>query len=568
MVSEQTDLTKPNFYRPDYRFQARLRRRLPEAFFKWAEPQLSEFGDLVANFFDPRSAMADRFSPTLRSCDRQGNRIDRVEYHPAYGEMARCAYGFGLVSLRYDTELAQRFGHVPYAFIFGLGYLLSQSEAGLYCPICMTDGVARVLVKFADPRLAAEWLPRLTTRDLDSLAQGAMFLTEKQGGSDVGASTTRAVLENGQWRLYGDKWFCSNVDAGVILALARPEDAPSGTKGLGLFLVPRTLADGRRNQYRINRLKEKLGVRSMATGEVTFEGAQAYVVGDVQQGFAYMTEMLNLSRLYNSVAAVGIMRRAVDEAVRYAHTRHAFGHLIASFPLMQRTLADLIVEHEAAMALVFETIRQLDLIDSGMGGEEAIRQHRLLLPLTKYYTGRLAVWAASEAMEVLGGNGYIEEFVTARLLRDAQVLPIWEGTTNILVLDAFRAMAKEEAHLSLMGANMGRYQSVRQSELWPLRAAVESRSSLLLHRIPPVLAGDPQATFAAREITDELVRLTQASLLLSEAQEETMMAPLARYFVEKHLGGKFDVRSAVEIIARETAGDHQTAFSHQLSALR
>jgi len=224
-----------------------------------------------------------------------------------------------------------------------------------------------------------------------------------------------------------------------------------------------------------------------------------------------------------------------------------------SFPLMQRALADLIVEHEAAMALVFETIRLLDLIDSGGGGDEAVRQHRLLLPLTKYYTGRLAVWAASEAMEVLGGNGYVEEFVTARLLRDAQVLPIWEGTTNILVLDAQRAMVKEEAHATLMHANTKRGESVHEPALLDLRAAIERQSSASLPRLLSVQRGDAEAMFSAKEVTDELVRLTQASLLLSEAQDGQALRPLARYFIQKHLCNTYDVQAAAEIVAREAS---------------
>ncbi|MBI3952034.1 MAG: acyl-CoA dehydrogenase family protein [Acidobacteria bacterium] len=552
---------KPNFYTADYRFQARLRRLLPADVFEWAEPKLIELGDLAANFFDPRAAIADRYGPILRCYDREGNRIDEVQYHPAYLEMARAAYGFGLVSLKYDAALAQRFGSVPYAVIFGLGYLLAQAEAGLFCPVCMTDGAARVLVKFADPKLQAEWLPRLTTRDFDLLAQGAMFLTEKQGGSDVGTNTTRAIQEGDHWRLYGDKWFCSNVDAEAVLALARPDGAPGGTKGLGLFLVSKTLPDGRPNHYRINRLKDKLGVRSMATGEVTFEGAEACVVGDVRKGFAYMTEMINLSRLYNSVAAVSSMRRAVYEAVKHAQTRPAFGSSIVNFPLMQRVLADLIVEHEAAMALVFEAIHQLDLIDSGTGGEDAVRQHRLLLPLAKYYTGRLAVWAASEAMEVLGGNGYIEEFVTARLLRDAQVLPIWEGTTNILVLDAQRAMIKEEAHTSLIHANTRRLESLHEPALQDLRAAIENRFSALVPKLLSVQRGEAEAIFSAKEATDELVRLTQASLLLSEAQHDKGLLPLARYFIEKHRRGTLNPQAAAEIIAKEAISIQPSAVS-------
>jgi alkylation response protein AidB-like acyl-CoA dehydrogenase len=543
--------TAKNYYIDDGRIQGRLRRLLKPDVLDWAEPMLIEMGRLAADFFDPRAVTADRCQPVLRSFDRDGNRVDAIDYHPAYQEMARCAYEFGLVSMRYDRTLREQRGYVPSVLLFGLGYLLTQAETGLYCPVCMTDGAARVLLKFASPELRARYLPRLAARDFKSLYQGAMFLTEKQGGSDVGSNTTMAADKGDHWELQGDKWFCSNVDADVILALARPEGAEEGTKGLGMFLVPKTLPDGSRNRFRINRLKDKLGVRSMPTGEVTFEGAVAYVVGDVGEGFAYMTEMLNLSRLYNSVASIGIMRRAVLEAVSHAHNREAFGRRVIDFPLMQRVLADMIVEHEAATALVFEAVRQLDIADSTGGDPVAERRLRMLTPLTKYHTGRLAVQIASEALEVLGGNGYIEEFVTCRLLRDAQVLPIWEGTTSILILDAVRAMTKEKGHTALMDANATRFQSVTVAELLNSRAMAEGRVSELLARMALLLRGGVETTFAAKDVTDELIQITQASLLLADAQENPSLRPLARYFIDKHFRGKTDSATAAQIIATE-----------------
>jgi acyl-CoA dehydrogenase len=528
-----------------------ISRRLPPSLLDMAQSRLSEMGELAINFFDPRAAIADRQTPVLRNYDRDGRRVDEIEFHPSYLEMVERSYGAGLVSFHYDEELRKRYGYIPYAFSFALSYLFAQAESGLFCPVCMTDGVARVLTKFGNRELRERFIPRLTARDPKDLYQGAMFLTERQGGSDVGANTTRAIRDKESWRLYGEKWFCSNAGAEAILALARPEGAPEGTRGLGLFLVPKFLEDGTRNYYRINRLKDKLGVRSMPTGEITLDGAVAYTVGEVERGFSYMTEMLNLSRLYNAVASIAIMRRAVFEAMTHACARHAFGRPIIEFPLMHRSLADLIVEQQAAFHFVFEAIRLIDLIDSGQSDISTERQLRLFTPLIKYYTAKLSVWAASEAMEVLGGNGYIEEFVTARLLRDAQVLPIWEGTTNILVLDAIRAISKEQAHEPVFAAIRSRL-SGSEPLLSAETTIVEQRLTSLTDRIGSLIKGGSEEVFAAKEVTDELSRLIEASLLIAAADDEQSRA-LARYFSAKHFGPSPTLETARIIVINESA---------------
>jgi len=268
-----------------------------------------------------------------------------------------------------------------------------------------------------------------------------MFLTERAGGSDVGANETVARRDaGGTWRLTGEKWFCSNVDAEAVLVTARPEGAPSGTRGLRTFLL---LTQGNAG-VTIERLKEKLGVRSMPTGEVTLCDAPAEEIGD----FRPMAEMMNLSRLYNAVATSAVIGRAIHEARWYAQRRQAFGKRVVELPLAQETLLDLEAEHLGALLMTFETVDALRRADAG--DDEAARLLRVLTPVVKAVTGKLAVPCVSEAMELIGGNGYIEEWPMARLLRDAQVLPIWEGTTNILVLDALRVTRKERGHELLL----------------------------------------------------------------------------------------------------------------------
>ena len=267
-------------------------------------------------------------------------------------------------------------------------------------------------------------------------------MTEKAGGSDVGAIETIARTQDGIWRLYGEKWFCSHTDADVALMLARPEGAPSGTRGLALFALPRRTRDGARNAYRIVRLKDKLGTKSMASGEIRLEGAEAYLVGQQDQGLKQMMEQVNLSRLSHGVRAAAMMRRCVNEALAAARGRTAFGRTVADFPLMRRQLMKLLVPAEQALSMALCTADAL--------GRGATAELRILTGLLKLRACRDNAAVATGAMEARGGNGYIEDWVNPRLIRDAQVGLLWEGTSNINALDVIgRAVGKSRAHLAL-----------------------------------------------------------------------------------------------------------------------
>jgi len=414
---------------PDFR--ALCRRKLPAAAWEWAEPQLAAMGDQAAREVAPLAAVADREQPRLVTHDSRGERINRVDYHPSYRAMERIAYGSGMVAMKYQTH---EHSHAAPLTGFALGYLFAMAEMGLYCPLCMTDGVARVLTRHGTHEQVMSVVPHLTSSDPATLWTGGMFLTERAGGSDVGANETVARKDaDGTWRLTGHKWFCSNVDAQAVLVTARVDGGGEGTRGLRTFLLLPRDNPG----VRIERLKEKLGVRSMPTGEVTLADARAEEVG----GFSAIAEMLQLSRLYNSVASVAVIGRAVYEARHYIERRQVFGRPIIEWPLAQETFFDIEAEHVAAMLLTFETVDLLGRADAG--DVDAAKLLRILIPVAKAVTGKLAVPCVSEAMELLGGNGYIEESPLPRLLRDAQVLPIWEGTTNILIIDALRVMNKE-----------------------------------------------------------------------------------------------------------------------------
>jgi acyl-CoA dehydrogenase len=280
------------------------------------------------------------------------------------------------------------------------------------------------------------------------LTQGGQFMTEKEGGSDVGTLTTTAVQEGDHWRLTGEKWFCSNADAKVVMLLARPEGAPPGTRGVGLFLMPRFLDDGSQNHYRIVRLKDKLGTRSMASGEIKLEGAIAYAVGKLDRGFVQMAEMVNSSRLSNGVKSTALMRRAHHDAMTVAKNRVVFGSRIVDLPLGRRQLMKIALATEQALSMSFLTADALDRAEAG--SQDAAALLRILTPTLKFRATRDARKVCGDALEMRGGIGYIEEFATSRLLRDAHLGSIWEGTGNIVALDALkRAVGRHGAEGAL-----------------------------------------------------------------------------------------------------------------------
>lgn len=507
---------RPDFLAQDPVLQGLLTRWMKPEALAWWKPSLERLGARVPGPVSAFAAIADHQSPQLRTHDRFGDRIDEVVHHPAYREMEKIAYGSGMIGLKYDPDVRRRFTGDLQTGSFAMVYLFAQAESGLTCPACMTDGVARVLELFGSRAQQAEYVPRLASRDVGRLLRGAMFLTEKQGGSDVGTNATRArPMPDGSWRLTGEKWFCSNVDAELALVLARPDGAPEGTKGLGLFLVRRDRPDGRRNGLRVDRIKDKLGVRSMATGEVVLEESEAELVGELRAGFKQMAEMLNLSRLYNAVCSVAIERRALFEAVDWLRARRTFGRRGTEHPLLRETLADLAADWAAGLHLVLRIAQALEAGDGGSARDRALV--RILTPLAKYSTAKQAVAAASEGIEAVGGNAYIEEHILSRLLRDAQVLPVWEGTTNILVLDTLRACAKTGAH-EVLRDEIGRLCSGA-----PAGMTLEAQGALALAEkaaadlATVAEAGPERAPRHLRAFADRMVLATEVALLLGSA---------------------------------------------------
>jgi acyl-CoA dehydrogenase len=431
-----------NLYRADSDAAALFAHYLPDALFRHLEPTFDYLGGLAGGRLDRLAGIADHNPPTLSVRRRTGEDCNVIEKHPAYIEMERLAFSeLGLAALSHRGVMGWP-DPLPPAAKYALTYLFVQAEFGLMCPVSMTDSLTRTLKRYGDPNLVARFVERLTTLDFDELAQGSMFMTEQGAGSDVSATTTRAVPQaDGTWQLTGDKWFCSNADADLAMVLARSEDVP-GMKGISLFLLPKVKADGLPNDYRIVRLKDKLGTRSMASGEIRLEGAEAYLVGERGRGFNQMTDMVNNSRLSNGVRAAGLMRRAVTESLFVSRRRQAFGRRLVELPLMRRQLAKMLVWAEQARTMMFLTAGALDRADRGdaVGAKLA----RILTPLIKFRACRDARKVTGDAMEVRGGCGYIEEWADARLLRDAHLGSIWEGTSNIVALDVSRAISRDD----------------------------------------------------------------------------------------------------------------------------
>jgi alkylation response protein AidB-like acyl-CoA dehydrogenase len=427
-----------NLFECDTGLAALLRIYLPpEIYGKWL-PTWRQLGARAGGELDVLALSADKNPPKLLARTRRGEDIQSVHKHPDFVELERVAYAeLGLAAMSHRND-----GTLPLTK-YALTYLFVQAEFGLCCPVSMTDSLTRTLRKFGSPELIERYLPSLISQDFDSVFQGAMFMTEQAAGSDVSRTQTRARLTDGEWQLFGEKWFCSNPDADLAMVLARPEDAPEGMQGVSLFLLPKLRPDGSRNAYRIQRLKDKLGTRSMASGEITLEGATAYLIGEVGRGFQQMADMVNMSRLSNGVRAAGLMRRGVNEAMYTARHRRAFGKRLIDMPLMQRQLLKMMMPAEQARSMFMQIASLLPKADAG---DEAARKCvRILTPLIKFRACRDARRVTGDAMEVRGGIGYIEEWSDARLVRDAHLGSIWEGTSNIVALDIGRAITREQA---------------------------------------------------------------------------------------------------------------------------
>jgi alkylation response protein AidB-like acyl-CoA dehydrogenase len=509
------DTTGVNFFRADPSLADLLQLYLPPALWQHVAPHLDRLGALAGDELDGWARLADRHVPVLHPRDRFGRDEPSIEYHPAYRELERVAYGeFGIHAMSHRPGILGWPETYPSVAKHAFTYLFNQAEFGLGCPINVTDGAAMLLSRFGDAVLTAKYLDGLTQTDMSRLTQGAQFMTEKEGGSDVGTLTTRAVRDGDAWRLHGEKWFCSNADAAIAMLLARPDGAPPGTRGVALFLMPRRLDDGSPNRYRIVRLKDKLGTRSMASGEIVLEGALAYAVGPLDRGFVQMAEMVNWSRLSNGVKSTALMRRALHDALAVARGRVAFGRPIVEHPLARRQLAKMLVPLEQALSVCFATADALDRAEREHDRHAALLV-RILTPVLKLRATRDARTVCGDAMEMRGGTGYVEEFAPPKLVRDAHLGSIWEGTTNIVALDAIaRAVRRHGAEAALateLHARLDDAKTLPDGHRDRLRALVDRAAAFARD-----VAADRSREADARRATGALYHVASAVLLAWE----------------------------------------------------
>ena len=536
-----------NWYDLDPDLQARVERDAPAEDREWAEEKLRDIGGLMGTTIATNAEIIDANPPQLVRYDRWANEIDTVVHHPAAieskGELWRCGYVGG-----FAADEAKRGRPAPAVVHAGAGYMLAQADTGLMCSTGMTTGVAGLVAAYAPPDVRDRLLAGLRADNIEDGADGSMFLTERDGGSDLGRTVHCTAREIGDGRVLidGEKWFCSNIDGAAIVMLARPEGAPTGPGGLGLYLVPHYLDDGSPNNYSMRRLKQKLGTKSVPTGEVEFDGALAYALRGSPDGAAHpsspgrlpssppapsdagglnrMMEMVNGSRFGIALMGLGIARRCFLEATIWAHHRQAKGRFLVDLPLVREQLVDLQADLEAAFALGFECGAASRVADGA-------RLRRILVPTAKVRLCRCGIEAATAAIELHGGNGYCEDWHLTRQLRDAQCHPIWEGTDNICSLDVLRAIRREQAHeaaLDRIDAALRVAAAEGPTFVAGAVASVRSARDELASRIGKLGDLDPdRAEAGAGRLTALLATTMSAALLLEQSPGNARKALVA-----------------------------------------
>ena len=527
-----------NWYETDPTLQLTMAYYLQPDELGVAEPHLSRMGALMGGPVARWAEQTDRNPPRLERYDRWGHDISQVVQPTSFTESKTAV----LAAQKALKDDARRAGVNPTLPLYAANYLLDQADIGMGCALGTGGGMVKSLVAaYAPADVRDHVLAKFASGEWEG--ETAQLLTERAGGSDLGALETTATRQGDAWLLNGFKWFASNCDGQVFVVLAKPEGAPDSGRGVANFLVLRTRRDGSRNGIRIRRLKDKLGTRSVASGEVEFVDAEAFLLSgepsgqDVEsgpadgKGLGRMMELTNAARLGIAMFALGNARRALVESLCYARQRRAFGDALLDKPLIRRKLAEMIVDVEAAQALVFD--------GTGFANHRqprAVRQ-RIAVPVTKLKVCRLGITMASDAIEIHGGNGYIETWPVARLLRDAQVNTIWEGPDNILCLDVRRGIERSRAHQPLLER---------------LRDAVS-------------VSDDDDTTRLVNSRIDDLEAAITAWVKLDGAVAEARLFPLTRFFGDVYAGALLTEQAAWERATRHT---DRTALVARLYAAR
>lgn len=460
MAFFQQPPTLGNQYLADEVLRLALAWMLPPHVLEEIEGGLVALGERAVGDIQRAGDRSESEPPRHVPYDPWGRRVDRMEVSDGWRRLERIAVEEGLVATAYERA------HGPWSRVhqMALNYIYAPSSAIFTCPLAMTDGAARAIEVHGDHALRAGPFRHLVSRNPAYAWTSGQWMTERIGGSDVGGTETVARLEEGGWRLYGTKWFTSATTSQVAMTLARVEGAPPGGRGLSLFLVELRDAAGALRGIRVNRLKDKLGTRALPTAELELAGTPATLVGEEGNGVRRIATLFNITRIHNAINAAALMRRSVALAADYATRRVAFGRPIAEQPLHAETLATLEAAYAGALLLTLRVAELLGREECGVATADELALLRLLTPVAKLYTAKQAVAVTSEAMEAFGGAGYIEDTGVPRLVRDAHVLPIWEGTTNVLALDLLRAMTGGGGLAPLLGDIGRRLDGVEAAE--------------------------------------------------------------------------------------------------------
>jgi putative acyl-CoA dehydrogenase len=502
-----------NQYDDDPLLGSYLRWRLPSNMIHDIEPSLQRLGARAASELLTLDAAAEASPPRHVPYDPWGRRVDVIETSDAWRALDRIAAEEALVATAYE----RRHGAFSRLDQFARLYLYAPSSSTYSCPLAMTDGAARLLELYPDA-VTRPVFQHLTSRDPQHFWTSGQWMTERTGGSDVSATSTIATRDNDGYQLFGTKWFTSATTSQIAITLAYIDEQRTRERTLSVFLVQLRDGDGALRGIRVNRLKDKLGTRALPTAELTLDGTPAHLIGDAGQGVKKISALFNVTRVYNAVAAVAGMRRAIALARDFATRRVAFGKRLLDHPLHVETLAAMETEWRAAFLLAFHVVELLGRQEGNEATADELARLRLLIPVAKLYTAKQAVAVASEALESFGGAGYIEDTGLPRLLRDAQVLPIWEGTTNVLSLDVLRALEKTNGLPSWLADARRRLDSLGTDTL----SASASRVREALRQIEAFVerAEEQGRAFAetrARAFSYALARTTAAVLLLEHA---------------------------------------------------
>jgi putative acyl-CoA dehydrogenase len=534
-----------NQYDDDALLRAYLRWRLPPKMLAEIEPDLRRLGNRAATDILALGESAEASPPRHVPFDAWGRRVDWIETSDAWRELDRISATEGIVATGYERK------HGAHSRIdqFARLYLFAPSSALYSCPLAMTDGAARFLEVHGDESTRSVFA-HLTSRDPNEFWTSGQWMTERTGGSDVGSTSTIAAgAEGATYRLYGSKWFTSATTSQVAMTLARIEGAPAGSHGLSVFLINLRDNNGQLRNIRIERLKDKLGTRALPTAELVLEGTPAQLVGGAGDGVRKIATLFNVTRIYNAVAAVAGMHRAIALAGDYARRRRAFGKLLIEHPLHIETLAEMQLELRAAFLLAFRVAELLGKDEVGKATESESSLLRFLIPVAKLYTAKQAIAVASEAVEAFGGAGYVEDSGIPRLLRDAQVLSIWEGTTNILSLDALRALERGDLFAEWVSDVKRRLGAVQLAGL----SSCTEQMLKAVRRIEQYVArvageGSDSQQAGARRFAYSIARTEAATLLVEHADA---------------LGDKAAVAAAKRWCARELMPLAETDAEHR-----